>query len=1391
MQTYRQLPSTEQTVVKLLAVNWADMTRTQISNGLRKNLGTAKSKAIAWDSLLKAGLLVASRDWSGQRLSCNPLIIELIARELVAAGEFEAYVELARSAYPLRKVYGHEGVKEDYIFGASGELIREVRIGIYRHDEVYIQDLFRMIEKNRYAYYSVSPELFDPVLIYAQICGNPFDPGWFTNLPTGIRSKALPMLLRQNAGSWHCDERAMELLRLDCEKPEVTRDEMSALAMLLLFRGELRSTGEILDRTPIHATERAWRGLCALLQGDAEGAIKLYHEGLGLLRKELGTAKRFYPGIIGLFHILALHQRNGVGDMEEANRLLGMVEVTHPSRAAFLFLGFVPSLEREDKSALSQMREALKQTLRAGTMNPWFLWMALLVLQRYQPGSALVEYLPLMKRYREQAQTAGFAWLAEEMAGLIAVVEEKRANWQEKASAFEALSGIKLLISRSVREEAWERALRAIENTAPVRKAEAREKAAPETRLAGFVYPDRYLPVKYNIEFREQTRNVKGGWNKGKAVSLKRFRENATGLAYLSEQDVRLAGHIAVDRYTNSHYFTERGWLELIGHPHVFWKESGAPLELVTGEPELRVKKKAKTDCVRIEFWPNCNEEQKVAIAQDGLTRLQIIPLKPEHHRLAGIIGEGLEAPLLAQERILTSLGAVASLVTIHSDIGGAELAAAETVEADPRIRVQLVPEGEGLRVAVLVRPFGEQGSYYAPGAGGAGLIAEISGKRLQTQRHLKQEREAAKVLLECCPGLGEKAEEVQSWQWLAEDAESSLELLLELHEAGDKAVVEWPQGEKFKLLGQAEMKHFSLNLRQQRDWFSVSGELKLDNGEVLNMQRLLELTDGVRSRFIRLDENRFIALTDAFRKRLEDLRTYSERHGKDQRLHALALPALEEIAEEVGEFKSDAAWRKQVERLRQAEQCQPLLPSTLQAELRDYQKEGYEWLSRLAAWGVGACLADDMGLGKTLQAIALILSRAGEGPSLVIAPTSVCFNWQNELTRFAPSLNPRFLGAGDRQQLIDQLQPLDLLICSYGLLQQEAVGELLAGVRWRTIVLDEAQAIKNAATKRSQQAMALQAEFKLITTGTPVENHLGELWNLFRFVNPGLLGSLESFNRRFAGPIERNQDREARLRLKKLIQPFILRRTKSQVLEELPPRTEIELRVELSEQEASFYEALRRKLMDELSDAPGPIEDQRFRVLAAITKLRRACCNPELVAPDLGISSSKLALFGEVLEELLANHHKALVFSQFVDHLSIIRAYLEQKGVSYQYLDGQTPAAERKTRVEAFQAGQGEVFLISLKAGGVGLNLTAADYVIHMDPWWNPAVEDQASDRAHRIGQQRPVTVYRLVTKGTIEEQIVSLHRQKRDLADSLLEGGEISGKIGAVELLQLMRGE
>jgi len=334
-------------------------------------------------------------------------------------------------------------------------------------------------------------------------------------------------------------------------------------------------------------------------------------------------------------------------------------------------------------------------------------------------------------------------------------------------------------------------------------------------------------------------------------------------------------------------------------------------------------------------------------------------------------------------------------------------------------------------------------------------------------------------------------------------------------------------------------------------------------------------------------------------------------------------------------------------------------------------------------------------------------------------------------------------------------------------------------------VVLDEAHAIKNYNTKTSKAAMSLKAGFRIILTGTPLQNHLGEMWNLFQFINPGLLGTLSHFTDHFIKPADNN----ARRRLKKLISPFILRRTKTAVLDELPPKTEIIRKIELSPEEMAFYETLRRRAIETIQNDDSPQGAKHLKALAEITRLRQACCNPKIVEPKIDLGSTKLSTFLGIAAELKENGHRALVFSQFVTHLSIVREALNKQGFSYQYLDGSTPAAKREEAVKKFQSGEGDLFLISLKAGGLGLNLTAADFVIHLDPWWNPAIEDQASDRAHRIGQSRPVTVYRLVAENTIEEKIIQLHNTKRDLADSLLEGSDQSAKLSMEELMALIR--
>ncbi|HRH89894.1 MAG TPA: DEAD/DEAH box helicase, partial [Rubrivivax sp.] len=348
---------------------------------------------------------------------------------------------------------------------------------------------------------------------------------------------------------------------------------------------------------------------------------------------------------------------------------------------------------------------------------------------------------------------------------------------------------------------------------------------------------------------------------------------------------------------------------------------------------------------------------------------------------------------------------------------------------------------------------------------------------------------------------------------------------------------------------------------------------------------------------------------------------------------------------------------------------------------------------------------------------------------------------------------------------------------------------EALAERDWATLVLDEAQALKNAATQRAKAVGTLRAGFRVALSGTPVENRLADLWSIMNLLNPGLLGSSQRFGERFANPIERQRNDQARSRLRRLVAPFLLRRTKAQVLTDLPPRTEIVHRVEPGPEERAFLEAARRSAVERI--AALDVADQRsaFNALAELTRLRRAACDPRLAAPELGMVGAKVQAFEALAAELVEAQHKALVFSQFTDFLKLLAERLDAAGLRYQYLDGSTPAAARAERVAAFQRGEGELFLISLKAGGFGLNLTAADYVVIADPWWNPAAEDQAMGRAHRIGQQRPVTVYRLVTAGSVEERIVGLHHDKRQLAEGLLAGQDGGAPLRAEELMALLR--
>jgi SNF2 family DNA or RNA helicase len=452
--------------------------------------------------------------------------------------------------------------------------------------------------------------------------------------------------------------------------------------------------------------------------------------------------------------------------------------------------------------------------------------------------------------------------------------------------------------------------------------------------------------------------------------------------------------------------------------------------------------------------------------------------------------------------------------------------------------------------------------------------------------------------------------------------------------------------------------------------------------------------------------------------------------------------------------------------------------PQGLNATLRPYQLEGLSWMQALRELEVGGVLADDMGLGKTLQTLAhlLIEKQAGrlDRPALAVMPTSLIPNWMDEAKHFTPQLKVLALYGANRHQDYDDLQDYDLILTTYALLPRDV--ELLSKQLLHVLVLDEAQYIKNPNSKAAQAARQLNARQRLCLSGTPLENHLGELWSLFHFLMPGWLGDAKQFNSNYRTPIEKLGDEVRLQHLNARIKPFLLRRTKEQVATELPPKTEIVHWVELNDAQRDVYEAMRlamdKKVRDEITRKG--VARSQIIILEALLKLRQVCCDLRLVnsvpVNPRHSSSAKLESLLEMLEELLAENRKILLFSQFTSMLELIETELQQRGIEYALLTGQT--RDRRTPVQDFQSGKRSIFLISLKAGGTGLNLTAADTVIHYDPWWNPAAENQATDRAYRIGQEKPVFVYKMIARGTVEEKIQHLQQEKSALAAGVLDG-------------------
>jgi len=557
----------------------------------------------------------------------------------------------------------------------------------------------------------------------------------------------------------------------------------------------------------------------------------------------------------------------------------------------------------------------------------------------------------------------------------------------------------------------------------------------------------------------------------------------------------------------------------------------------------------------------------------------------------------------------------------------------------------------------------------------------------------------------------------------------------------------------------------FTIDVVSGVDWFDVHGSADFD-GHRIGLPELLRAASRGEN-MVRLGDGSFGVVPEEWLQRYRRIAGFGKDSESGLRFKRSQAGLLDVLLASQPDVRFDEGFRKVRRELESFSGVDSVdAPPTFHGQLRDYQRDGLGWLKFLRRFGFGGCLADDMGLGKTVQILSYLDSSERAGPALVVVPRSLIFNWKDEAARFAPRLKVLDLTGVARKERWDQINEHDIVLTTYGTLRRDVPD--LKDIRFDVIILDEAQAIKNAATESAKATRLLNGSHRLALTGTPIENSLNDLWSLFEFLNPGMLGNASIFKNQ----IGENAQREVSGLLARALRPFILRRTKSQVAKELPAKTEQTIFCELEKEQRKLYNELRDHYRSALLGhiAKTGLKKAKIQILEALLRLRQAACHPGLIdRKKSGLVSSKLETLIPQLREVTAEKHKSLVFSQFTSFLSILREKLDAEGIAYEYLDGKT--VDREACVRRFQEDpECPVFLISLKAGGLGLNLTAAEYVFLLDPWWNPAAEAQAIDRSHRIGQTRQVFAYRLIAKDTVEEKVLQLQNSKRELADSIM---------------------
>ena len=816
-------------------------------------------------------------------------------------------------------------------------------------------------------------------------------------------------------------------------------------------------------------------------------------------------------------------------------------------------------------------------------------------------------------------------------------------------------------------------------------------------------------------------------------------------------------------------------WLSILGHPRVSYLDK--PIEVVTAPVNLQLVSKGKRYELLVSHDFELPEDTTYFEVDGGLlgfspTLGKLFICQVDQFRRDILLEVGQNKPSLTKTELLKNLPRLEKLQAFFDIKLPSELAGIIQKRPPQLVLLLDLEVGRGFTLSPRISYEGSE-VRMVPGAHGQYLATDGD---VVIQRDADQEKELFANFVHRFPY---EEDFDRNYDIQVADLERAM-VLIEWLRKQDHWTLEWLRKEP-----KIHQIHNVQGLRVQIDtkaWLKIH---LLADDKTFTIQHFPEDDYHLAgTRYVAVGEGEWLQIDRQMRHKMNQFKMAVVQEKKAMKLKNAALAVLSEMKDV--KWEGDSQWMDRIREWRGQGDDQYLPAKKLKATLRNYQLDGFRWLRRLSELGVGACLADDMGLGKTVQALAVVLDRLNEGPILVIAPASVCYNWKEEAEKFAPSLKPLLYSESRRGRSASKLKKCDLLIISYALVLKDF--KKLSEVTWGTLILDEAQFIKNAISQTAIAVSKLNRKWTLALTGTPLENHLGELWSIFRMLNPELLGTWESFRKTYVAPIEKSKDAQKLESLRRLIRPFILRRTKQNVLEDLPARSDIHLKVELGDLQRGKYEAERNRILNQLDESD---DENRFKLLAAITRLRQIACHPSLCEEKYKGESAKLKVFSELVEELVSESHRVLVFSQFTSFLGLIARELNRVHVPHVMMTGDTPVKHRQAIIKRFQKGEVPVFLVSLRAGGTGLNLTNANYVIHMDPWWNPAVEEQATDRAHRIGQTKAVTVYRLVATNTIEEAILNIHDRKRTLVQSLLDGKDGVGKLTIDDLVSLIKGD